>query len=320
LTVEGFLSLKWEDDGLPLIEPPWNSPVLADPTFLFPHETPEGVWVLFAHTAWGIRRYESNDAIVWLDQGMAVRNAMRPFCRPVAGGFLLFYERYRPFAMPLQILPRPPRWKSHLEYRASPDLRNWSSPETVLKADLAWMRDEKLGESLSNPCLVEVEGSWRLYFSASLAWIDDCGFCEPRYIGVAESDSFAGPFTPNPEPLIDPVIDPADDTLPGVLGAGAIKVIPLDDGYIGLQNKIYRDSSGHSRSALFLLRSDDGLSWRSARDEPLLAPSSGWRSSHVYACDCRQAHDGTWLLYYNARDGWSIGSGRERIGRIIGRE
>ena len=320
MTVEGFLSLKWEDDGLPLIAPPWNSPVLADPSFLFPHETPTGCWTLFAHSVWGIRRYESDDGYVWLDQGLAVRNAMRPFCRPVAGGFMLFYEAYRPFAVPLQILPRPPRWKSRLEYRASPDLHEWSAPETVVTPDLPWMKDEKLGESVSNPCLVEVDGSWRLYFSASLAWIDDCGFCEPRHIGVAEAPSFSGPFTPRPEPLIGPSLDPADDAQPGVLGAGAIKVIPLEDGYIGLQNKIYRDPAGRSRSALFLLRSDDGMAWFPARKEPLLAPSTGWRASHIYACDCRRAPDGTWLLYYNARDGWYKSSGRERIGWMVGRE
>jgi predicted GH43/DUF377 family glycosyl hydrolase len=116
-------------------------------------------------------------------------------------------------------------------------------------------------------------------------------------------------------------VDPAADTLPGVLGAGSIKVLPLSDGLIGLQNKIYRDPTGRSRSAIFLLRSDDGLAWRPAREEPLLAPaSSGWTNSHVYACDCRfRETDGAWYLYFNARDGWRISEGRERIGRIVGR-
>jgi hypothetical protein len=97
-------------------------------------------------------------------------------------------------------------------------------------------------------------------------------------------------------------------------------VITLDDGWIGLQNKIYRDASGRSRSAIFLLRSQDGLAWAQARAEPLIAPGPGWTSSHVYACDCRfREEDGLWYLYFNARDGWKVSEGRERIGRIVGR-
>jgi hypothetical protein len=29
--------------------------------------------------------------------------------------------------------------------------------------------------------------------------------------------------------------------------------------------------------------------------------------------------DGLWYLYFNARDGWGIREGLERIGRIVGR-
>jgi len=99
-----------------------------------------------------------------------------------------------------------------------------------------------------------------------------------------------------------------------------MKVIRLSDGYVGLQNKIYKDRDGRSRSAIFVLSSDDGVAWHNARSEPLLAPAAGWTASHVYACDCRfREADGLWYLYFNARDGWGIGGGRERIGRIVGR-
>ena len=102
-----------------------------------------------------------------------------------------------------------------------------------------------------------------------------------------------------------------------------MKVIRLDDGWLGLQNRIYRDSGhegGHSRSAIFLVRSDDGMTWQAAMDHPLIAPDSGWKSSYVYACDCRfREADGRWYLYFNARDGWRISEGRERIGRMVSR-
>jgi len=144
--------------------------------------------------------------------------------------------------------------------------------------------------------------------------VPDCGFDEPRFIGVATADSPDGPFTVAPQP----VIDPAEDTLPGVLGAGSVKVLRLDDGFAALQNKIYLDATGTSHSALFLLRSADGARWESARAEPLLAPDEGWRRSHVYACDARfRGADSRWYLYYNARDGWHKARGRERIGRLL---
>ena len=69
-----------------------------------------------------------------------------------------------------------------------------------------------------------------------------------------------------------------------------------------------------------VLRSEDGLGWTPAQTGALLAPGSGWTSSHVYACDCRfREKDGLWYLYFNARDGWRVSEGRERIGRIVGR-
>jgi hypothetical protein len=196
------------------------------------------------------------------------------------------------------------------------------------------MRDPALGDAVSNPCVVEAGSGghdgdapeWRMYFSASLSWIDDCGFTEPRYIALARGASPAGPFVPDRSPIIDPAdAHPSgDDSIgnkpSGVLGAGSMKVVRMDDGWIGLQNRIYRDSSGRSRSAIFVLRSEDGLSWRPASKAPLVAPGNGWTSSHVYACDCRfREADGLWYLYFNARDGWTIAEGKERIGRMVGR-
>ena len=339
-----FLSIHWTEPGEPLIEPPLFSPVIADPSFLFPEETPERDWELFAHSAWGIHRYSSPDGLAWRDVGIVARNAMRPFVRRIDGlaektgagaalpedmPFYLYFEAYRPFALPMTALPGRRKWHSTIALSRSANLIHWSRPETLLRPELPWMIDPALGDSISNPCLVRkpervgaagaASAAWRLYYSASLSWIPDCGFCEPRYLGAAESPSPRGPFEARPAPIVDP----KDDPMPGVLGAGSMKVIAFDDGWIGLQNKIYRDPSGASsqgsRSAIFILRSEDGIAWRPARSEPLLAPSTGWTRSHVYACDCRfREKDGLWYLYFNARDGWRIKDGVERIGRIVG--
>jgi hypothetical protein len=343
MDIAGFLAAAWSEPGDALIEPPRLSPVVADPSFLFPEETPSGNWELFAHSAWGIHRYASIDGISWADQGIVVWHAMRPFARRFDGTYFLYYEKYRPFALPMTALPRRPRWQSTVSMSTSADLSRWSRPATLITPSLDWMGDPALGDAVSNPCVMEAgtgrkpgdAPEWRLYFSASLAWIDDCGFSEPRYIAVARGPSPTGPFVPEHSPVIVPAGDgPADDvpagdvpagentsygSSPGELGAGSIKVIRMDDGWIGLQNKIYRDPGGRSRSAIFVLRSEDGLSWRPAAKEPLIAPGAGWTSSHVYACDCRYREaDGNWYLYFNARDGWTITEGKERIGRIVG--
>ncbi len=325
MRIAEFLAIDWSAPSDPLIQPPRFSPVIADPTFLFPEETPDGTWALFAHSAWGLHRYESADGTVWADRGLVIRNAMRPFVRRVGEEYLLLYEAYAPFGLALTALPGRRRWKSAIAAARSADLRRWKViPAPVLAPTLPWMRDEKLGDAVSNPCLVRTEEGSLLYFSASLVWLDDCGFCEPRSIGRARG----GPPETTPMAFVpesEPVIDPASEALPRAdveraVGAGSLKVLAFEDGYVGLQNKIYRDGSGRSRSAIFLLVSEDGARWRDGREAPLVAPASGWTASHVYACDCRYREaNGTWYLYFNARDGWRIRDGVERIGRIVGR-
>lgn len=386
MTISEFLSIEWGEVEGPLIVPPRFSPIIADPSFLFPEETPGGDWQLFAHSAWSVHRYSSADGISWRSLGIPVRNAMRPFVRRldtregedageapeeataheanvgdtrrgdcvrgISGSkapYLLFYESYPPLALPLTALPFRRTWRSCIKLSRSMDLVRWSPGEILIEADLPWTRDPELGRSVSNPCLVreparsgrggngglEAEGDagtrygperdgaeralplgWRLYYSASLVWVPDCGFCEPRYLACARGRAPTGPFRPEPAPIVDPDTDP----LPGVLGAGSMKVLALEDGWIGLQNKIYRSGAGESRSAIFVLRSDDGFSWRPAAEKALVAPAPGWTASHVYACDCRiRDKDGLAYLYFNARDGWRVNEGVERIGRMVGR-
>lgn len=322
MRVSDFLRIKWDGIEGPLILPPRFSPIVADPSFLFPEEAPRGRWELFAHSAWGVHRYSSRDGKSWRNWGIVVPNAMRPFVRlvhPAHAGqvfrYFLLYELYAPLAIPLAVLPFKRPWRSLIAESRSSDLIFWSLPKTLLRPSRPWTQDPRMGMAVSNPCLVEDGGEWRLYHSASMVWLDDSGFCEPRYLALARGRSPSGPFVPD----LNPIVDPEEDELPGVLGAGSMKAIRLEDGYVGLQNKIYRDPQGHSRSALFLLRSEDGIVWEPARTDPLIAPGLSWMRSHVYACDCRfRESDGLWYLYFNARDGWRAHDGVERIGRVVG--
>jgi hypothetical protein len=92
-------------------------------------------------------------------------------------------------------------------------------------------------------------------------------------------------------------------------------VLAAADGWLGLQNGIYLDGDGRSRSAVRLLTSADGLHF-TVRGAPFLRPGAGWKRSHVYAVDAR-AVDGTVHLYFNARDDWHWTRGREAIGLAV---
>jgi hypothetical protein len=124
---------------------------------------------------------------------------------------------------------------------------------------------------------VTVPEGYVLYYSASLVRVPDCGFDEPLHIGVARAAALEGPWRPDPQP----VISPRPDDPRCNLGAGAIKVLRLDDGFVGLHNGIALDAGGASRSAISVRTSLDGTSWRYAHGEPIarLRPAGARDSS-----------------------------------------
>lgn len=136
MTVDDFTSLEWVDDRRPLIDPPGLSTLVADPSFLFPEETPDHEWRLFAHTVFGINAFASHDGLGWRNLGRVVWNAMRPFIRRFPDGYRLYYEKYQPLAIPLQLLPRRPKWRSRIEMRFSRDLAAWTPPRTLIEPTL----------------------------------------------------------------------------------------------------------------------------------------------------------------------------------------
>lgn len=316
MTTDEFGRLRWRVTRIePVLRAPALSPVIADPTFLLPHETPDGRWHLFAHSRWGLHHFTSADGVAWSAPRLVVRHAMRPFLVHEGSTYHLFYEHHTGWRVHLAAL-RGARWRSWLEHRSSPDLVTWSDPTIVLKPTLPWHQDPARGEAVSNPCVVRCERGWALYYSAALILVPDCGFDEPLHVGVARADDLAGPWRPDP----DPVLSPRADDPRCNLAAGAIKVLRLDDGFVGLQNGIALDD-GRSSSALSVLVSRDGIAWRYAHDRPIVAPDPAiaWRARYVYQCDCRpEPATGRWYLYFNARDHAAMGVGREAIGFVVG--
>ena len=310
-----FACLRWRiTHPEPVVRPPRTSPIIADPTFLPASETPDGRWHLFAHSIWGVHHFVSHDGIGWTSAGLVVRHAMRAFLCHDGATYHLFYERYPPYRLALSWLPRL-GWRSWIARRTSRDLVRWNDEVVVLRPELPWHRAPGLGEAVGNPCVLAVTSGCLLYYSAALVRVPDCGFNEPLHIGLARAATPDGPWQSHATPVLSP--DPRD--LRSNLGAGAIKVLPTADGFVGFHNGIAFDrATGRSRSAISMRTSVDGLRWEYAHAEPIVAPTAGWRASHVYACDVRRdARSGRWLLYFNGRDVAALRRGREAIGFVV---
>jgi hypothetical protein len=293
----------------PLVRPPFPSPILADPTFVPPGESPDGRWHLFAHSLFGIHHFTSADGLHWQRHERICGNALRACLLHHGDDYFLFYEKCR---LMLPILPGQ-SWASHIEVRHSKDLRHFGEPQVVLRPTLPWHHEPGRGSAVGNPCVIATPGGFRMYFSAGLVYLPDCGFCEPRSIGVAEAALPTGPFLPKPLPILT-----EQGTAPQQIGAGAIKVLPAADGLVGFQNAILWDSvSKQSHSAIWLLgaAADSEDSFTPLRSAPIVAPTSGWKQSHVYGLDARWVGEKLWI-FFNARNHSHWMRGREAIGLV----
>jgi len=280
----------------PLIGPPAGTWLIGDPTVLGPQETPDGRWHLYCNTITTLYHHRSADGYEWEPLG-PLWKGIRGCVRRVGERYWLFYESFLGGR------------RRGVAQRWSDDLRTWSEPTVVLQPDRTW--EGLVLPATSNPCLVAGPFGYRLYYSAANIVLWDTFVIEPRYVGVAEADAVTGPFRKRPEPILAP--DPHHPYRNR--GAGALKVYWEDGLFVGLNNGIYRDAAGRSRSAILLLSSRDGFAWEAARPEPIVAPEAdGWKRALVYQLDVVR-RPGEYRLYYNARDGWR--RGKEHIGVAV---
>ncbi|MCX8123064.1 MAG: family 43 glycosylhydrolase [Spirochaetes bacterium] len=315
MRIKDFMQLTFKEyEGNPIIAPPFPSPIIADPTFVPPNQSPDGRWHLFAHSLMGIHHFISEDGLYYVKRSGAIRNAMRPYIFYENNTYYLYYEKIKPFILWYSWLPH--RWYSYIAMRTSKDLQTWSDEKTILTPSLSW-HSNQYGHSISNPCIVNHKQSYFLYYSAALTYIHDCGFNEPLYIGLAKAYSPTGPF----ESLPQPIMEPSKYNRWCNIGCGSFKVVTMDDGFIGLQNGIYWDYTiNHSGSAILLYSSKDGIHFTPISNEPLLKPDiqqGSFKRSHVYAFDIKQVNS-NWYLYFNARNNWHWTKGKEHIGLLIG--
>lgn len=286
---------QWVDyPGNPILEPPRPEWMIADPAVLTPEQTPDGLWHLMANSVGFINHYRSPDGLTWEKVNGRLFQGIRPFLYWENGTYYLLYERFL----------RP--WRSGIALRTSHDLERWSEPVMLLIGRGG--SDGWLLRYAGNPCIVKQEDRYLLYFSHNWVFLRDCLYFEPRCISRAIATAIHGPYRRDPAFLLDR--DPASQYFNR--GAGSVKLISDQaSGWWCFHNGIYNDAGRRSRSAIHLFHTDDGLTFKSVRQNPIIAPETGWKQAFVYACIPVIWHDHV-RLYYNARDGWFKGS--ERIG------
>ena len=299
-------------EGNPVIKRHGLSPVVADPSVVTPDESHDGRWHLVCHSIFAIEQYVSDDGYCWEYAGRIAKRAMRADINRIDGEYYIYYEHLQPFLKKIKGLVFG-GWVSDIRLIKSRDLVSFSKPVPVLDNSMDYATDER-GTEISNPFLLRFEGKYRMYFSAGQVYLEDCGFCEPKYISIAESESPDGPFTAR----ILPIIAPDKNERWRNMCSGCIKVYRVKDGYIGIQNGIYKDENGDSHSATVLLSSENGTDFKYVRD--LLAPqicpessNSTWMRQFVYASSLSY-YDGKLWLFFNARNTADMLRGREHIG------
>lgn len=305
----------------PVIQGLWYVPRLSCPVFLFPEDTPDGKWHLFAHSWLGIQHYVSGSGIMWEPMGLVQVRGKYPFLFKEKGAFHIIYERHGrqiPFVEHVTKRMRTSHVVgSHIEMRSSNDLSVWSEPRILLEAkDVPPAGDYRKTPTLSHPQIIPAEGGYRMYVGASKVGSDPAS---TRYVCSAFAENLDGPYVSESQfPLIEAV--PNDPWRS--LGTGRVCVYKGSDLYVALQNSRYWDEKRKRHaSAIVLLTSSDGLQWQRVDGDPILVPAErGWASEHIMSCDVRYKHDeACWYCYFSATGERRFGLVRESIGLLIGK-
>jgi len=285
---------KWEDLAQnPLIGPVEKDRpdgVIGDPQVILPGEFDDR-WHLFSIGSGHFYRFDSRNGVDWTLLYNYFWNS-GPTCVTSDGRKWIAYYS-------LHNWPVSP--DSTICARTSTDLVHWSDPVEIIVPDLDWEHEGRVVQ-VRNPNLVMLpDGRFRLYYCGGTVWMHDMNFEEPKYIGFAESDNPLGPYVKHDKPILGP--DPGNHYRN--YGSGAMKVFRYNDIFLGLANGIYIDESNHTRSAIGVLMSNDGIKWHDAPYNPIIMPSGkGWKNALIYQLDLRW-YEGKLWLFYNAREGWA---------------
>ncbi len=290
---------------------------LCDPCYLLPEESPDGLWHMFAHTFVGVEHLSSTSGLEWKREHLIVARAHSPFIFKEGNTYYLFYE----------IHDRTSFFKrndnsiscSRIMVTSTTDLLLWSEPKIVLDSTKITRAQYKDGNvRVSRPQIIEINGSYRLYFGAGETRIYDTNQKATARLMYAQSDFLDRDYRVNPEPIID--IEP--DSKYRNLAVGSVHIVPLSDGVAAFECAFsYDKEKRKSTTNMLLLTSEDGLSF-SFDKVVQRTPEEGWASRYITSVDCRYKEaENTWYVYYSANGYRKLGPityVKESLGLLLG--
>jgi hypothetical protein len=330
-SLKTFNSLSWYPfTDEPILESKIYTPRLCDPTFITPKDSPDNRWHLFAHNWIGIQHYVSNNGLDWQSNKMIEIRGHSPFIFINKGVWYLIYEKHdsSPNNFDWHEIKEKHKRISHsrIEICHTEDMCNFSKPQILLDSkDVPFAKDKLQRPRLSRPQLFYDEKlGYRLFFGASHILMKDSKQKATLYFAMASAPSLLGPYKIENNKI--PLISPNADDKYNNLATGSVRIIPLkEDGYIALECAFGWDKENNkSISTLVQLESEDGLSWKYSKRQPLLSlPKKGWASRYITSCDIRYMEDDyCFYCYFSANTKVKFGPFtyiKESLGLLLGK-
>ena len=184
-------------------------------------------------------------------------------------------------------------------YATSPDGYQWTrqTTEPVLSAEALQDTNFPGSNLFVTSALVEPDGTWILYFYT----LSGGGFMGPGEIGRATAPAPTGPWTIDPDPVLNPGPGGSWDDVQ----VSGPNVLRTEDGYL-----MYYDALGPGRiSMIGMATSSDGIQWEKYNDpatndtafadsDPVLTVSDeGWDSKRVIDPNVIKTNDGFEMIY-----------------------
>lgn len=204
-------------------------------------------------------------------------------------------------------------------YATSPDGYTWTrqTTEPVLRAEALSDTNFPGSNLFVTSALVEPDGTWILYFYT----LGTSGFTGPGEIGRATAPSPIGPWTIDPDPVLNPGPGGAWDGIQ-VTGPNVLKV---EEGY-----RMYYDALGNGGTSMIgMATSSDGIHWEKYNDpgtaeqafaesDPVMRVSNeGWDSKRVIDPNVIQTPDGFEMIYLSTSGSGKFSPGEFAFGAAI---
>lgn len=306
----------------PLVKGLSYAPKFNSPQIIMPGESCDGKWHMFFHSWIGIHHFVSDSGLAWQPRRMIEVGGHCPGIYQEDGTYYLLYEKHNtdiPFLNQKRTDVKTGNF-SRIEMRTSTDLISWSKPRLLLDSrNVPSACDYLKHPRLYNPQLLKTDSSYRLYFGSSRVVLDDTSQSVPRYFGCAFSDDILGPFEVRDGSDIILASD-GDDRWTDI-AVGSIRMIRNDDLFYAFECGAFWDaSSGTEKTALHVLESEDGFSFRRITRKPLLVPAEeGWADGYITGCDVHYKDDEKcWYCYFSANTRKQSPLSLESIGLLIG--